>query len=91
MCNILYFLINFIEWEEIDIIAQAVLFFIAGFETSSTLLCFVAHELTINPDVQKKLQEEIDESIAERGEKLDYNDLMKMKYLDMVVSGTVMV
>lgn len=70
-----------------EIVAQAILFFIAGFETSSTLLCFAAHELAINPDVQKKLQDEIDELIAEKGKTLTYNDLMKMKYMDMVISG----
>ena len=68
-------------------IAQALLFFIAGFETASTLLCFAAQELAANPDTQKKLQDEIDELIAEKGQTLTYNDLMKMKYMDMVISG----
>lgn len=79
----------FKEWTENDIVAQAVLFFIAGFETASTLLCFLVHELTINPEVQKKLQDEIDDLIAEKGETLNYNDLMRLKYLDMVVTGKI--
>ncbi|XP_077287820.1 cytochrome P450 9e2-like [Arctopsyche grandis] len=73
------------KWSENDIVAQAVIFYIAGFETTTTLLSFAIHELTVNPDVQKKLQNEIDELIAEKGDMLNYMDLMKMKYLDMVV------
>lgn len=79
--------IIFLEWTENDIVAQAVIFFIAGFETTKTLLSFAIHELTVNPDVQKRLQIEIDELIAEKGDALDYSDLMKMKYMDMVVCG----
>lgn len=63
------------------------LFFIAGFETSSTLLSFLANELAINPDIQKKLQSEIDEVYEKCNGKLKYNDLKDMKYTDMVVSG----
>ncbi|XP_077296613.1 uncharacterized protein LOC143918549 [Arctopsyche grandis] len=73
------------EWTENDILAQAVLFFIAGYETTKTLLSFAIHELTVNPDVQKRLQIEIDELIAENGDAFDYSDLIKMKYMDMVV------
>ncbi|XP_077297741.1 cytochrome P450 9e2-like [Arctopsyche grandis] len=73
------------EWTENDIVAQALVFFIAGFETTKTLLTFAIHKLTVNPDIQKTLQIEIDELIAEKGDGLDYSNLMQMKYMDMVV------
>ena len=34
---------------------------IAGYETTSTALALASYELALNPDVQKKLQAEIDE------------------------------
>lgn len=47
------------DWSNNDLTAQCFLFFLAGFETSATLLCFMAHELCENPDVQKQLYDEI--------------------------------
>lgn len=76
-------------WDDDEMTAQCFLFFVAGFDTSSTLLCFAAHELMENPDVQRTLIEELD-SVKEElnGAPLTYDVLQKMKYLDMVVSGT---
>lgn len=62
----------------------------AGFESVSVALCFIAHELAVNPDAQKKLQEEIDRVCQELHDKqktLDYEAINQMKYLDMVISG----
>ena len=71
-----------------DIIAQAFVFFVAGFETVSTLLCFSAHELAEKPDLQKKLRDEVDQTIEACHGQLTYEAVAHMKYLDMVVSGT---
>lgn len=49
------------QWSDDDLTAQCFLFFLAGFETSATLLCFMAHELCENPDVQARLYDEIQE------------------------------
>lgn len=60
----------------------------AGLDTVSTVLSFLFYEISLQPDVQKKLQKEIDEVITEKGHNnLEYTDLSKLKYLDMVVSG----
>lgn len=71
-----------------DITAQAVLFFLAGYETSSLMLSYLTYELACNPDVQKKLQDEIDEVFDNRNGNVRYEDLLDMKYLDLVVTGT---
>ncbi|KAJ3645263.1 hypothetical protein Zmor_022932 [Zophobas morio] len=71
------------------IVAQALLFFFAGFETVSNASSLMAHELAVNPDVQKKLQEEIDDVRQQYGEKVPYEALLSMKYLDQVVSETL--
>lgn len=72
---------------DVDIAAQAMIFFFAGFDSVSTLLCFMAYELVVNPDVQKRLQEEIDDTLRECNGKLTYEALLKMKYMDMIICG----
>ncbi|XP_047117123.1 probable cytochrome P450 6a14 [Schistocerca piceifrons] len=69
--------------------AQCVVFFLAGFETSSTTMSFALHELALNPDIQKKLQQEVDETIQKSNGQLTYDDVMNMPYLDKVVSETL--
>ncbi|KAJ4428842.1 hypothetical protein ANN_25835 [Periplaneta americana] len=77
------------QLDDEDVVAQAVMFFIAGFDTSSTLLCFVTYLLTVHPDIQARLQKEIDDTLKEGGGKFTYEALYGMKYLDMVVSETL--
>ncbi|XP_036143624.1 cytochrome P450 9e2-like isoform X2 [Monomorium pharaonis] len=47
-----------------DIVSQAFIFFLAGFETFSTLISFVAHELAVNQDIQDRLREEIQQYLT---------------------------
>nr|BAM73826.1 cytochrome P450 [Bombyx mori] len=73
-------------WTDDDLVAQAVLFFVAGFETVSSAMTFLLHELALNPEVQEKLVEEIQENEKNNNGKFDYNSIQNMVYLDMVVS-----
>nr|XP_023014564.1 cytochrome P450 9e2-like [Leptinotarsa decemlineata] len=75
------------ELTNLDITAQAVLFFFAGFDTVSSLMCFMSHELAVHPDIQTKLRDEIEETLAECGGEVTYEAILKMKYMDMVISG----
>lgn len=72
------------------ITAQAVLFFFAGLDTTSTTLSFISHELAVNPDIQRKLQSEID-AIFDNSHngRVSYEDIIKLKYLDQIVSETL--
>ena len=72
---------------DIDIAAQALIFFFAGFDTVSTMMCCMGYELATDPHIQKRLQKEIDETMQECNGKLTYEALLKMKYMDMVTSG----
>ncbi|XP_014476474.1 PREDICTED: uncharacterized protein LOC106745409 [Dinoponera quadriceps] len=72
-----------------DIVSQAFIFFFAGFETSSTLMCFLAHELAISRDIQDRLFEEVERHFAEENGEISYETVSKMTYLDMVVSETL--
>ncbi|XP_022836828.1 cytochrome P450 9e2-like, partial [Spodoptera litura] len=73
-------------WTDEDLVAQAVLFFIAGFETVSSGMSFLLYELAINPDIQERLAQEIKENDAKNGGKFDFNSIQNMVYMDMVVS-----
>lgn len=70
-----------------EMIAQAFVFFLAGFETVSTTLIYATHDLVVHQDVQQKLYEEILETeTILNGKKLNYETMQKMQYMDMVVS-----
>jgi cytochrome P450 family 9 len=74
------------KWTDNELIAQALIFFLAGFETTATCLQFLANEIMVNEDVQQKLYEEIVETqeCLPNG-RLTYEILQGMKYLDAVV------
>ncbi|NWU55221.1 CP3A9 protein, partial [Dromas ardeola] len=73
---------------DIEILAQAFIFIFAGYETTSSTLCYVAYELATHPDVQQKLLEEID-SVLHNKAALTYDAIMQLEYLDMIVSETL--
>ncbi|XP_075973976.1 cytochrome P450 9e2-like [Anticarsia gemmatalis] len=73
-------------WTDDDLIAQAVLFLIAGFDTVSTAMTFLLYELALNPEVQDKLAKEIKEFDIKNGGKFDLKSIQDMPYMDMVVS-----
>ncbi|KAG6461806.1 hypothetical protein O3G_MSEX012872 [Manduca sexta] len=76
-------------WTDDDLVAQAVVFFLAGFETISTTMSFILHELAMNPDVQEKLYAEIMENEARTSGKFDYNAVQNLTYLDCVITETL--
>jgi cytochrome P450 family 6 len=67
--------------------AQAFVFFIAGFETSSTTMTFCLYELSLHQDIQERLREEIDVVLKKHDGKITYESIQEMEYLDKVVSG----
>ncbi|XP_055693821.1 probable cytochrome P450 9f2 [Lutzomyia longipalpis] len=73
-----------------EILAQCLTFFMAGFSTTNICMCFTAHELAINQDIQKTLLAEVDATTQALGGKpLTYEAVQNMQYLDMVVSESL--
>lgn len=70
-----------------DILAQAVVFFFAGFETSSSTLTFALMELARSPQVQLKARENIANALKKHSGRLSYEALQDMVYLDWIVQG----
>jgi len=56
----------------------------AGYETTSTSLCFASQFLALNPNLHQKLQQEIDSTFGQDID-IDYEKLIKMEYLDAYV------
>lgn len=79
-----------LDWEDDDLVAQCAVFFFAGFETTSTLLCFMAHELACNPDIQQKLKDDIMAIETQlENESVTYDMIKEFKYMEMVVSESL--
>jgi cytochrome P450 family 6 len=72
---------------EEQIAAQAFVFFAAGFETSSTTMSFCLYELALNPSIQEYVQKEIDAVLKKHGNKITYEAIQEMEYLDNTISG----
>ncbi|XP_018365040.1 PREDICTED: cytochrome P450 9e2-like [Trachymyrmex cornetzi] len=74
------------EYDINEMTAQAFVFFLAGFDTISSAMCFTTYEIGINPDVQRKLREEVDDVLRQTNGKPTYEAINCMKYLDAVIS-----
>ncbi|XP_017769445.1 PREDICTED: cytochrome P450 9e2-like [Nicrophorus vespilloides] len=74
-----------VQFTNEDITAQALIFFLGGFDTTSYLMCFLSYELAVNPEIQEKLRNEISATWEECQGNLTYEALNGMKYLDMVI------
>lgn len=67
--------------------SQAFVFFLAGFETSSTTMSNALYELALNVHIQDKLREEINQQCIKHGNNLIYENIKDMTYLDKVFKG----
>ncbi|KAF9020787.1 cytochrome P450 [Hymenopellis radicata] len=69
-----------------DVIAQVPTFLVAGHETTASAVTWLLYAITKEPEVQKKLREEL-LSVATEAPSLD--ELNALPYLDMVVRETL--
>ncbi|KAK5646917.1 hypothetical protein RI129_005381 [Pyrocoelia pectoralis] len=76
------------KFEGDRILAQAMQFFSAGFETVGAAISFTLYELSLYPEIQRKLRLEIKNAVAGCS-KIDYSVIMCMRYLHMVVQETL--
>ncbi len=73
---------------DMEVIANSVLFFEAGYETTSTALGFVTHVLVNRQDIQNRMREEINQLIERQGQ-LDYNTVTELSYMEAVLFETM--
>ncbi|XP_074030224.1 cytochrome P450 6a8-like [Leptinotarsa decemlineata] len=72
-----------------EIIGQVFIFFSAGFETSSTTATLTLFELSQKPEIQNKLRSEIEECMEKNDNRITYDALMGMPYMNAVVEETL--
>ena len=64
------------------VVATALIMLVAGYDTTALTLGWLSYYLSINPDIQTKLQEEVDEAFETNGGALpDYNTIQSLPYL----------
>jgi cytochrome P450 family 6 len=70
-----------------EVAAQAFVFFLGGFETSSTTAMLCLHELSLHPDVQEKARRSVFEVFRKYGNELTYQGLSELYYLEQCING----
>ncbi|XP_022824885.1 cytochrome P450 6B2-like isoform X5 [Spodoptera litura] len=67
------------------LVAQCFVFFAAGFETSSTTLSYTLYELAKHEEIQTKVLDEVDAYLARHNNKLNYDCVTELPYLEAVI------
>lgn len=69
--------IEILEFDGDDLVAQAAIFFTAGYETSATVMAFSLYELALCPEIQDRLRKEILDALLETNGKITYDMVCK--------------
>lgn len=72
-----------------ELAAQAFIFFLAGFETTSTALTFSLYELAMNPDIQTKARHIIQEAYRKYNGQFTYEMMMELQYIEQIIDETL--
>ena len=71
------------------IIGQAIVFILAGFETTASTLSSLSYCLAKNPDVLEKLVDEVDRVVETSEGKIDQESIKEMPYLEACIKETL--
>ncbi|TOF86303.1 hypothetical protein CGJ15_25250, partial [Vibrio parahaemolyticus] len=71
-----------------SIVAQSVLFLIAGYDTTASTLAFASFLLAKYPVHQQRLRQELQQMVQEHGD-ITYQGIMEAKFLDACVMETL--
>lgn len=69
-----------------EIAAQSFIFFLAGYETTATVIFFTVYELALNREIQIKIREDIRNALEKHGD-ITYEMIMDIPYLDQIIKG----
>ena len=68
-----------------EVVTNVFLFMLAGFETTSTFLAYGTYVLATHPEIQKKLQDEVDSVLEGTDPVMDYETVADLEYMDLFV------
>lgn len=72
-----------------ELAAQAFIFFLGGFETSSTALSFCLFELALNPDIQSKARSAVQDAHKRSNGQFTYEMLSDIPYINQLMEGNI--
>lgn len=78
-----------LEFTDEMLLGQATVFFVAGFETSSSAMAFTLYEIAQQPAIQERLRKEINDVYERENGKVSYEAINSMEYLSMVLDETL--
>lgn len=70
-----------------EMIAQCMLIFLAGYETSSTTMTFALFEMSLNPEIQEKVRDELFTVLKKYDDKICYDSIKELDYMQQVIDG----
>lgn len=85
--SIKWHVLLFLDFSEDDLVAQAVLFYVAGYDTTANLINYFLYEMALNPKVQERLQDELDRLPGTHDIKETYDNVQRLEYMEMCVNG----
>lgn len=72
-----------------QIAAQSFVFFLAGYETSSSTMTYCMYELSVNQQVQEKARNSVMEVLKRHNNQFTYESVGEMHYLEQCVNETL--
>ena len=76
---------------EQEVLANILTLLLAGEETTSNTLAWIAYELLCSPEIQRKLQEEVDRELPSRLGLENFRDPQRLSYLEGLAQETLRV
>lgn len=70
-----------------ELAAQAFIFYLAGFETTSSAMTFALYELAFDQTIQNRARDEVRQILEKHGT-INYEAIQEMTYLDNIIYGT---
>ena len=78
------------NFDELEIVATAMVLLVAGYDTTGSTLAYCCYDLSKNPEVQDRLRAEVEDACdLDPDQEITYDQLQSMTYLDQVLNETL--
>ncbi|KAK7863019.1 hypothetical protein R5R35_010767 [Gryllus longicercus] len=71
---------------DVDITAQSIIFFFAGFHTVAMTISFCSYACAKHPEIQERVQREVDEVFDKCSDKISYDAAQELRYTEMFIN-----